>query len=232
MSLTDRVFRPLAAVGLVGAPLLVLVLPPVLSSAGDFATAEEQFAALAGGPAEYGGLFVQAAGALCLVLAALGVLAVVTARRRGIVPGGIAAVTGVVGGGALLLVLGIELVQGFVVAEGTDPETDVALALAINDWSVFGWLLAIGTLALLVALFTAALALWRTGLVRGLIPVAFVAAFLTTLIPMSDAVAAVVPSVCLLLPCTWLAVRLLRPPTTATPVEDSPAHVEAGTPAV
>lgn len=228
MSLTDRVFRPLAAVGLVGAPLLVLVLPPVLSSAGDFVTAEEQFTVLAGRPAEYGGLFVQAAGALCLFLAAVGVLSVVTARGRGRVPGGITAALGVVGGGALLLVLGIELVQAFVVGEGTDPEADVALALAVNDWSLFGWLLAAGILALLATLFSAALALWRAGLVRGLVPVAFVAALLTTLIPLSDPVAALVPSVCLLLPSIWLAIRLLHPPTTVAPVEDGPTPVESG----
>ncbi|SFP52104.1 hypothetical protein SAMN05660464_3416 [Geodermatophilus dictyosporus] len=231
MSQTDRVFRPLAAVGLVGAPLLVLVLPPLLTSAGDHASAQEQFTALAGGPAEYGGMFVQAAGALCLVLAAVGVLAVVTARRRGRVPGGLAASTGVVGAGALLLVLGVELTQAFVVAEGTDPPADVALALAINDWPLFGWLLGVGIVALLLTLFCAALALWRTGLVRGVVPAAFVAALLTTLIPMSDAVAAVVPSVCLLLPSAWLAFRLLRPAATAAPVTDGPAPVGAGAPA-
>jgi hypothetical protein len=205
----DRVDRRLAAAGLVGVPLLVLVLPALLSWGADHATPEEQFTAMAGAPATYGPLFLQAAGAVCLLAASLGVLGVVLARGRGIVLGWLTLVLGAVSTCALLLALGAEMAVATILGNATDVGAAVATALTVNSSTVFVSFLWTGLAGVFLVLPLAALALWRSGVVPVVVAVLFLLPVAIGFVPLPSEVANLAPSLALLLPTGWMAIRLV-----------------------
>ena len=205
----DRTNHTLAAAGLVLAPLLVLLLPSLLADA-HHTTAEAQFRDFADGPAPYGGLLLQATGAALLGPAALAVAAVVATRRRGTALGVAGAALGALGAAALLLALGVEFAQGFTVREWGDREAAVALALDLNQWSLFTAFLLGGLAVCALTLPVLLLALWRSGIVPLVVPALFLLPVLVGFLPLSGAAAQLAPTLALLVPCTWAGAALLR----------------------
>lgn len=201
--------RWLAAGGVLLAPLLVLVLPQLVFAT-DYSSAEEQFRAIANGRTMYGGLLIQIAGAICLVPAVLGTAGVVLRRGRGTTLGLIGVVIGLGVTFAMLLVLGIELAQHFIASVGRDKEAAIALALALNEWPVFGALLITALIGLFLTLLISALALWRACVVPVVVPALFLLPLLVVFIPLPGLAAVVVPTLCLLVPCLWMSVQLAR----------------------
>jgi hypothetical protein len=218
MDVQARTDRWLTAVAIPLVPFLLLLVPAVLLPS-DYATAEEQFADLAGKPFPYWSLAVQASGAVFLLPAVLGVLQLVRRRRRGVVLGSVGAALGLAGMIALLLVLGIELAMAFLVEDGRRPA--VELALALSDWEVNAILLVVGLAAPFLALPVLALALRRSRVVPLVVPVLFLAPLAAGFVPMPGVAANLVPIVLMVVPAVWMAVRLVRlPPTSSEPARE------------
>ena len=222
MDIQSRSDRWLTALALPLVPFLLLLLPALLlDPTAQYSTAREQAEALAGQPFPYWSLGVQAAGGVLLLPAALGVLALVRRRRRGVVLGSVGAALGVSGAIALLLLLGIELAMGFLVEDGSPAAVDASLA--IGEWTVFGALLVVGLAAPFLALPVLAWALWRSRVVPVVVPLLFLVPLALGFVPLPDAVANVLPTVAMLVPAVWMGARLVRLPATA------PADVRPGT---
>jgi hypothetical protein len=205
----DAVNRLMAAVGVIGVPLLILVLPPLLSWGVDYPSPRAQFEAMAQEPASYDELLLQAGGAVCLLLACLGVLGAVARRGRGIVLGWVGFVIGGAGAVSLLLALGAELAVAFLLAAATDKAAMVNLALALNDWVLFATFLWTGLAGVFLALPIMALALWRGQFVSVVVPALFLVPVVLGFVPLPGEAANLVPSFALLIPSVWMAVRLL-----------------------
>lgn len=201
--------RWVAAVGLVGVPLLVLVLPAVLRWGEDYSTPEEQFTAMAEAPAAYGNVFVQAAGSLCLMGASLGVLGVVTRHRRGVALGWLNVVLGVLSAAALLLALGAEIALVTMLSNAPDKGVAVALALGVNSAAVFLTLLWSGLAGVFLVPLLCALALWRAGVVSVIVALLFLLPVVIGFVPLPAQLANLAPALVLLIPTGWMAARLV-----------------------
>jgi hypothetical protein len=210
MDIQSRTDRWLTALAFPLVPLLLLLLPALLLGGSDYATAEEQFTALAGKPFPYWGLGSQISGAVLLLPATLGVLQLVRRRRRGVVLGSVGAVLGLAGTIALLLVLGVELAMAFLVEDGTDSA--VQLALGIGEWDRYLLLLSVGLVGPFLALPVLALALWRSRVVPLVVPLLFLAPAAVAFVPLPDQAANLVPMILMLVPSVWVGMRLVRLP--------------------
>ena len=210
MDLVDLAKRWLTAAGVLLAPLLVFVLPPLVLPGGDAANAEEQTRLFAEQGFPFQGLAMQITGAVLLVPAVLGIAGMVQHRRRGLVLGVIGLVIGMVAAFALLLALGFELGMAFVLTNEADKEVAIALGLAMGRWSVFGTLLGIGLGGFFLALPVLALGLWRSRVIPLVVPALFLLPLLVAVVPMPPMAATLVPSLALMVPCGWIAVQVLR----------------------
>jgi len=210
MDLVNLVKRWLTAAGVLLAPLLLFVLPPLVLPGGDAANAEEQTRLFVEQGFPFQGLAMQITGAILLVPAVLGIAGIVQHRRRGLLLGVIGLVIGMVSAFALLLALGFELGMAFVLTNEADKEVAIALGLAMGRWSVFVTLLGIGLSGFFVALPVLALALWRSRVVPLVVPALFLLPLLIPLVPMPPMAATLVPSLGFLVPCGWIAVLVLR----------------------
>ena len=224
MNVIEPVGRWLGAVAVTLAPMLVLVLPPLVLPGAEFNTAEEQARAFAIGGFPYQGLVMQITGAVLLVPAVLGMAGTVFRRRRGVILGLIGLVIGMVATFALLLILGMELGMAFVFSYGNDTEARVALAVAMGRWPVYGALLGVGFAAFFLALPILAVALWRGRVVPLVVPLLFLLPILIGLAPLPATAANLVPSFGLLLPCMWITVQLARGPLPTPPMTDAPVR--------
>ena len=210
MNLVDLVKRWLTAAGVLLAPLLVFVIPPLVLPGGDSANAAEQTRLFAEQGFPFEGLAMQITGAVLLVPAVLGIAGIVQHRRRGLVLGVIGLVLGMVAACALLLALGFELGMAFVLTNEADTEVAIALGLAMGRWSVFGTLLGLGLSGFFLALPILASALWRSRVIPLVVPALFLLPLLVPLVPMPPMAATLVPSLALMVPCGWIAVQVLR----------------------
>jgi len=208
--MNDGVNRFMAAVGVIGVPLLILVLPALLSLGVDYTSPKSQFEAMAQEPASYGELLLQAGGAISLLMACLGVLGAVAGMGRGLVLGWVGFVIGVVGAVSLLVALGAELAVAFLLAAATDKAAMVNLALALNDWVLFAIFLWTGLAGVFLALPIMALALWRGRFVSAVVPALFLVPVVIGFVPLPEEAANLVPSFALLIPSVWMAVGLLN----------------------
>ena len=218
MYVIDLVKRWLGALAVTLAPLLVLALPPLITSGADYSSAEEQYRALANGRFPYESLWLQITGAVLLVPAVQGIAGTVFNRRRGVNLSLVGLLIGMVAAFALLLLLGLELGQAFILSNGSDKETVVAMALAMSRWPIFTALLAIGFAGFFLALPILALALWRSRVVPIVVPALFLVPVLIGFVPLPATAANLFPSFGLLLPCLWITVQLLRRPQRIPPV--------------
>jgi hypothetical protein len=228
MSVIDLLKRWLSAGAVTLAPLLMLVLPPLVLPGAEYTNAEEQTRAFATSGFPFQGLAMQISGAIFLIPAVLGIAGTLFRRQRGVILGAVGLVIGMVATCALLLVLGVELGMAFVLSHGNDTEAKVALALATSRWPVYSALLAVGFGALLLALPILALALWRSRVVPIVVPLLFLLPILIGFAPLPPTAANLVPSFGLLLPCVWITVQLLRQPplTPSTTPEPVPQVVQ------
>jgi len=223
----DLVKRWLTAAAVTLAPLLVLVLPPLLLPGADYANAEQQYRAYANDQFPWEGLWLQVAGAVLLVPAVQGIAGTVWRLRRGVALGLAGLLIGMIAAFSLLLLLGLELGQAFVLTEGSDTEAGVALALAMSRWPVFTALLGLGFAGFFVALPILALGLWRSRVVPMVVPALFLLPVLIGFAPLPAPAANLVPSFGLLAPCLWITVQLLRRPL-LPPMSEAPARPAAG----
>jgi hypothetical protein len=227
MSIIDHTRRWLAAAGFTLAPLCLFVLPPILFPTANYTTAEAQFQAIAqAGTGHYTPFLIQLIGAVLWMPAVSGVMRLLRERGRGTVLGYLGGALGLVASLALLVAIGVELAQVYVLVNGGDKAAMVQLALALNTWSVFGMFLMTGLLGFFLSLLLLALALLRAKVlpwqVLGLALAPVVLAFL----PMPDAVANLVSPALMVVPCVWISVQLAKGPaprpSRAEPVEAMP----------
>jgi hypothetical protein len=220
MVLVDLVRRWLTAAGVLLAPLLVFVLPPLVLPGGDSVNAEEQTRLFAEQGFPFQGLAMQITGAVLLVPAVLGIAGIVQHRRRGLVLGVIGLAIGMISAFALLLALGFELGMAFVLTNEADKDVAIGLGLAMGRWWVFGTLLGLGLSGFFLALPILALGLWRSRVIPLVVPALFLLPLLVSLVPMPPMAATLVPSLGFMVPCGWIAVQVFRRAET-TPVPAS-----------
>jgi hypothetical protein len=218
MNMIERVNRWLSAAAVTLGPLLVLVLPALVVPGAEYTNAEDQARAFATSGFPYQGLVMQITGAVLLVPAVQGMAATVFRRRRGVILGLAGLLIGMVAALTLLLLLGLELGVAFVFSHGNDTEAQVALALAMGRWPVYGVLLSVGFAAFFVALPILAVALWRSRVVPIAVPLLFLLPILIGFLPLPPPADHLVPSFGVLLPCVWITVQLLRRPLLTPPI--------------
>jgi hypothetical protein len=228
MQRIDAVRRWMGALGITLAPFGLFVLPTLMHPE-PYATAEEQFRDIAesGGGGEYAAQLIQVGGSASLMVAALAIGSFVIARRRGRTLGAIGLVTGTVTAIALLVVMGFELAMLTILISATDADAAVALVVDLSTGPAFAIPLAVGLVGFYLTLPLLALALWRTGLVPIIVPLLFVLPLLIGFIPLPFDVT-VASGLLLLVPCLWMAVRLVL--WRADEVEPSVGLAPAGVP--
>jgi hypothetical protein len=228
MQRIDAVLRWAGAVGITLAPFGLFVLPTFMHPE-PYATAEEQFTDFAesGGSGEYAAQLIQVGGSAFVLVAALAIGSLVIARRRGRTQGVIGLITGTVTAIALLVVMGFELAMLTILISTTDADAAVSLVVDLSTGPAFAIPLMVGLIGFSLTLPLLALALWRTGLVPIIVPLLFVLPLLIGIVPLPFD-AAIASGVLLLVPCLWMAVRLVlgRDPV----VEPSATLAPAGVP--
>lgn len=228
MQRLDAVLRWVGAVGITLAPFGLFVLPNLMHPVTP-ETAEEQFTAIAeeGGAGEYVALMSQVGGSVSLLVAALAIGSFVIARRRGRTLGVIGLIVGTVSAIAVLLVLGFELAMQTILISATDVDAAVSLVVDLSTGPAFAIPLMVGLVGFYLTLPLLALALWRTGLIPIIVPPLFVLPLLISFIPLPFDVA-IATGLLLLVPCLWMAVRLVFGP--AVEVEPSARLAPGGVP--
>lgn len=210
MTIASFLVRALAAACLALSPLLLMLLPAVLAPAAGYTSAEEQLFALADGPAPYGWLLAQAVGAVLLVPAAVVVLGAALHRRRGVVFGVLGAVAATSAAFALVLLLGMELGQAFLLQTAADTEAAVRSALALQEWGFFSLLLGVGLAGTFLSGPLLAVTLWRARVSPALLPALFVVPVAIGFLPVGAVAANLLPAGILVGLGAWMAVLLIR----------------------
>ena len=210
--LPSHVGRYVQGVAFVLAPLLILVIPPLLNpTLANAETAEQQLRMLAqqGGSAS-AAFFVQAVGAAALVPTGVGVWRVAQERGRGMVAAGVGAVLAFLGAFGLVLAIGAEMSQAFFVINGQDLDEVIRLALAMNATAWFSLALLGGLVAFMLSLPVLAIALWRTRALELPMLLLFLLPIVASVLPLTGELSNLAPGVALVIACGGAARGVMR----------------------
>lgn len=204
--------RYVEGVAVVLAPLLILVVPPLINpTLANAENAEQQLRMFAQqGGSVSAAFFIQAVGAAALVPAGVGVWRVAQEARRGQVAAATGAVLGFLGAFGLVLAIGAEMAQAFFLVNGQDLEAMIRLALDMNATDWFSLALLGGLVAFVLSLPVLAIALWRARALEPPMLLLFLLPIAATLLPLPDELGNLAPGVALVLACGGAARGVIR----------------------